>query len=423
LNESSETSEHLKKSNLSSLLLCAWFAVLYFAHLGSDWWIIKISNIRMPDFVDLRYVITGHSLCRTDSSATSFWEFMFIIDCGDYVYGRVLAGFSWVLSQIIDLMPHLDLIAISLGLTLVISIALSFSEAFGKSVLSVAGLSLLAFSPPILLLLERANIDIILALLVIIASFGLSRGRWPLAILALFISAVLKFYTLPLLWFLLFVLESKWARIWALGAAVTSTFIVVQDVLRVSSGVPDGGYVQFGFPVLVHYFERFGIQDSLGIFEFTGLVVPLVIAAVVTKSRMFLQLEFGFNSETKASFLDILGTLSGIVFIACFFAGLSFDYRLVFLLIAGVAYIRLVKMPKFLEVTLWTLLAIALWGSTALGLEVAIAAGGNWVLIIGLSQALGDLATMVWAGIFLGSASKSFSSWASSLRLAWHSKR
>ena len=423
MNEYSDTSEYLKKSKLRSLILCVWFAGLYFAHLGSDWWIIKISNIRMPDFVDLGYVISGHSLCRADSSVTSFWEFLFIIDCGDYVYGRVLAGFSWLLSQIIDFMPHLDLIAISLGLTLVISIALSFSRASGKSVFSAVGLSLLVFSPPILLLLERANIDIILALLVIIASVGLSRGWWPLAILALFISAVFKFYTLPLLWFLFFVLESKWARIWALGAAVASTFIVGQDVLRVSSGVPDGGYVQFGFPVFVHYFERFGIQDSISVFQYTGLVAPLVIAAIVAKSRMFSLLEFRLYSEPKASPLEILGTLSGIVFLACFFAGLNFDYRLVFLLIAGVAYIRRVKMPKSLEVTLWTLLAIALWGSTALGLGFAIAAGGNWVLIIGLNQALGDMATIAWAGIFLGSAIKTFSSWGSSLRLVWHSKR
>ena len=417
MKESSENSEYLRKSKLRSLILSVWFAVLYFAHIGSNWWIIKISNIRMADFVDLGYVIKGHDLCRTESSVNTFWDFLFILDCGDYVYGRVLAGFSWLLSQIIDLMPYLNLVAILLGLTLVVSIAYLFSEASNKSVFSALGLSLLVFSPPVLLLFERSNVDILIAILVITAAVALSRGRWQVAILTIFISSLMKFYTLPLLWFLLFVMESKWGRVWALGAASVSTFIVFQDVLRVSTGVPDGGYVQFGFPVFVHYFERFGIQDSVGVFKYAGLVIPLVLAALVAKSRMFTQLEFRFGAGTKSSSLEILTTLSGLVFVACFFAGLSFDYRLVFLLIGGVAYIRRGKMPKFLELTLWTLLAIALWGSTAFGLGFAIDAGGYWVSVVGLNQALGDLATIAWAGIFLGSAIKSFSAWASNLRV------
>jgi hypothetical protein len=379
---------------------------LYFAHLTSDWWVIKVSNIRIPDFVDLGYVISGHNFCSSGEPNVSLRELLFVYSCDEYVYGRVLAGITWQFPLILDLMPHLSLIAALMGLTLVVAIALSLSQDPSISISRGIVISWLVFSPPVLLLLERANIDIVIALLVIIASVGLTRGWWLLAVLVLFISSVIKFYTLPLLWFLALSLESRIGRFFALATASFSTVIILQDVLRVSSRIPDGGYVQFGFPVLVHYFERLGVQDTFGVFKYLGLVVPVVIAVFVAHSTKLKPLILRYKLKDRVSLIEVISTISGIVFLACYLTGLSFDYRLVFLLIAGVAYILRDRTTTAVSAILWTLLAVSLWGSTALGLGWALDQGGPWVWVVGVAQALGDASTMAWAGILLGSGVK-----------------
>jgi hypothetical protein len=84
-----------------------------------------------------------------------------------------------------------------------------------------------------------------------------------------------------------------------------------------------------------------------------------------------------------------------------FFIGLSFDYRLIFLALAGVALILKCNLSRELRIALWVSLFIALWGSGAIGGNFMFIPPAIKPVLIGGFQLAGDLAVFFWVGILL----------------------
>ena len=98
---------------------------------------------------------------------------------------------------------------------------------------------------------------------------------------------------------------------------------------------------------------------------------------------------------------DYAFLLTAVVFCAMFFVGLSFDYRLIFLALAGVGLIMKSSFNRKIKVALWVSLFIALWGSGAIGGKFMFIPEGIKPVLIGGFQLAGDLAVFLWVGILL----------------------
>jgi hypothetical protein len=113
----------------------------------------------------------------------------------------------------------------------------------------------------------------------------------------------------------------------------------------------------------------------------------------------------GFQAELTKSIDNIHGdyafVFTAITFCAMFFVGLSFDYRLIFLALAGVALILRCSFGRRVKVALWMSLLIALWGSGAIGGNFMFIPDAIKPFLVGGFQLAGDLAVFLWVGILL----------------------
>ena len=180
-----------------SLLFVAIFVVSHF----TSWYVLGISGVSNggPFFGDLRSVLTsadcagtpGHSI-HSDS-------------CG-YIYGSWLIrgvqfiGLGAAHSQILGWI-FLVAVGIFLG-SLVASLADTQLRTFLLAIMVFT-------SPPILLLVERSNIDILVIVLLALSALSISRG-WIICAIGLVVAAsIFKFYPAPLLLWLC-ISNGKW---------------------------------------------------------------------------------------------------------------------------------------------------------------------------------------------------------------------
>ena len=404
--------------NLSSLvrtfLSPAIYVILYCLHLVSDWAVIKLSNHRAPELGDLRFVLDGYYVCQSGDSLELNDAIGVVITnfCPQYIYGRTLFFVTWFLGEFSDLGKSVYEISILLGVTLALTLGFLFStDLIGRGARPwLVGLA--SFSPAMVFLYERTNFDVIMALMVMYAGYLVSKNRPLLAVLVIFLSALFKFYTLPLLWLFVIFFKSPVVKISSLVLASIASIVVIQDVQRISSLVPDPGTYQFGFPVFEHYFDEVGLSHLAATVPLIGFILPLVVALVLTLRKSGLPI-FGITEHlgTQAPSHELIKVMSSITFLACFFTGLSYDYRLVFLLLAGVLYIISGDFTRVQERFLWALLLSALWGSTAFGLGPAKEVGEWGVYVIGLGQVLGDVSVLAWAVLLLTSHFLGLVSW------------
>jgi hypothetical protein len=98
---------------------------------------------------------------------------------------------------------------------------------------------------------------------------------------------------------------------------------------------------------------------------------------------------------------DYAFIFTAITFCAMFFVALSYDYRLIFLSLAGVGLILKSAFSRGVKAALWTSLMIAVWGSGAFGGNFMFIPPAIKPFLIGGFQLAGDLAIFLWVGILL----------------------
>jgi hypothetical protein len=162
------------------------------------------------------------------------------------------------------------------------------------------------------------------------------------------------------------------------------------------------GPVQFGYPVLEHYFEWLELYLR-PLPSFIGFFAPLFIWALLVLFER--RAGKGFQAMVRQSITNLQADyafiFTAIAFSAMFFVGLSFDYRLIFLAIAGIGLILKSTFSRKTKVALWVSLMIALWGSGAIGGKFMFIPDAIKPFLVGGFQLAGDLAVFLWVGILL----------------------
>lgn len=178
---------------------------------------------------------------------------------------------------------------------------------------------------PTQLIIQRANIDIAIFILLLVASrYGEKRPVSSSVLIAL--TAVCKFYTLPLL-ILFFVFYSKKGNRIIMGVILLiSGSICLRDILKVRVSINQNGSGQFGLKAVYLDLLNIGFDKNVSLAASILIVVVMVALLIRHKSKI-----------GKYKKIQTTTFIFGITFLSCYFAGMNYDYRLLFALPAVVA--------------------------------------------------------------------------------------
>jgi hypothetical protein len=318
--------------------------------------------------------------------------------CTEFTYGT---AFVILLSILPISLESYIAVALTLGVLCVFGLGFFLASNYRMSFWQKVLVSVAFFSPGMHLLFERGNLDLQIVVIVIMAAAIFVRGGYFTAYLILVFATLLKFYTLPLVVLVSLLARNLGQRIFtAILTFLTFTWVIV-DFSR-GSILHVYGPLQFGYPVLDHYFEWLGISLPL-IPSLIGFLAPwLVWALLVLIER---RAGNGYRTRLSQSINALQGDyafiFTAITFCAMFFVALSYDYRLVFVAIAGVGLILKSEFSRQVKAALWISLMIAVWGSGAFGGNLLFIPPAIKPFLIGGFQLAGDLAIFLWVGILL----------------------
>jgi hypothetical protein len=204
----------------------------------------------------------------------------------------------------------------------------------------------LLISPPVVLLVERGNVDgVVFAMVCFGVAAWAARGPAIRAIgLALvLLASMLKLYPLVVAW-VLARRGGRWAR--AALAAAGAAFAVylattAKEMSMIAGATQQGTFPAYGLNVVVVAVRHPGVHDgpaflalahSRGdlVFRVTGAVLVFVLAAVLAR---LLGQHDDPGAHPSSSRLDLLLAGSSI-YVASFLVFVNWDYRLTFLLMA-----------------------------------------------------------------------------------------
>ncbi len=191
----------------------------------------------------------------------------------------------------------------------------------------------LAFSPPVMLLLERGNYDIWIFLLVLVA--GMSFSKYPKIALGFLTSAaVLKIFPIAGLLAFISFKKLRWWLILAAAGFLVYAFAIRDQLASVSANTPRPNWNAFGSLVIPSFMDLYVSQSQL-----LQIVANVVLHAFgVFCGIWFLKTLRGQVHELVLSIKmspisQGLLLVGGSTSIFIYLIGNSYDYRLVFLLL------------------------------------------------------------------------------------------
>lgn len=315
------------KSHLNLYLSLNAFFML---NAALNWPIIKFVGLKLVNgFDDLRIVLrasdcfstlgdeiytarSGDCVYNYGSTLLSFLNFM-RIDEND----RVIAGYVLMFSTITvfaivtkTLVPKLDFKSFSL-------------------------IVLLFCSPPIMLLFERGNFDSLIFTLLGLSAIAAIKRIYLIEIILLSITASFKFYTLPALYLRAAYREiSLRSRILTFVLVISTSYFVIKDLNLIFKGfsIPHSFHHAYGSSktaLILGYVIGFDFSKSQQIligFLTTLIITSLAIGLTVRKNLRFTQIHSGNRSQI------LIVMLFAEVYLATYFAGLNYIYRLILIL-------------------------------------------------------------------------------------------
>jgi hypothetical protein len=122
---------------------------------------------------------------------------------------------------------------------------------------------------------------------------------------------------------------------------VVATVVLVRiflDLRLIESSFPQIWGAQFGMSIWLRYAEKVGYYPSETVTQISGLAVFIFICLAI---RQFYSIKLrmsGYSSQMEFYFLVFFS-----VHLTCFLLGMSFDYRLVFLLASALFFLDLMN--------------------------------------------------------------------------------
>jgi hypothetical protein len=342
-----------------------WFTVflIFFSAMHfSGWPLIKEIGYKVnPDFSDLKIILVITE-CATrgaldPSKVDGLWT-----DCG-FIYGSTLINFLSFFG-----LSSRD--TVWLGWTFISLMCMLFAFMLNTVKIPLYRNKLVPFltlvSPPIMLLLERANFDVLIVALVAIAAAASANGFKITTFALIATSALFKFYTLPLLIFVSMDFDKVRKKIIALGTSLLITMIIALDLLKAQVDIPRTIWASFGNSFLGLYMQTLEINFPI-LFQSLIGVFFLVLIFSISKVLGVKEIMKSIPTINISTFTGKLQMYFMLVFISCYFGGMSFDYRLIFLFIPCLIEINRLSAFPLVSSSLQILLLTSAWFSLSSG--------------------------------------------------------
>lgn len=323
--------KYVEANSLYSLAGLVLFFSFYAYQYLYNWPLLKVSGILGPSrFIDL-VAIQDFSRC-INKLGLAVYD---ISDtCSGYQYSLgILYLFDYTRFSTLDSHVAAFLLEIPLLLTMIILVTLSFKKNLKIGVFAVVAV----LAPGNWLLLERGNLDLIMVELLAIAALTFGKKSEPLGYLMLIISVFTKFYTAPLL--ILYIFMGKRTLRNRLYVPVTLVvFIATLFQISYVAKFPSTWYVSFGSGSIGHWanlFLEYQVDSNYRIPEKLGMSIGLLIVcasiAIHWKAMKNFEVSQANFASTKANVILFFST----TFIACYFVGMNYDYRMIFPIVAS----------------------------------------------------------------------------------------
>ena len=295
---------------LVAMQLTTWLPLRFWRIKGED------------DFMDSQQILLWSKCYKTIGSSV----FSSTGNCSGYMYGKNLL-------KILSLFSFEPRSTQLLGYAFMFILAILISFQFNHlNYLRNSPIWLLVvLSPPVLLLAERGNFDIAMLSLVFLSASLFSKGHQVSALVPLALASLIKFYTLPL--FLIFFILNKRIRLKVITLVVTGVvaFQVLSDLKSIQTSFPSGFSWKFGISIWARYVVQLEYRDPGEIIDnlFGFLALLVIIASVLV-----------FLKKSKFSIASTSVGTSTDRTLTCYLLGMNYDYRLIFILLASVIYLR-----------------------------------------------------------------------------------
>lgn len=317
------------------------FLIFFWLH-ATGWKLLSLSGWKMEnDFADLNWVV--HSAECYQRIGNEVFTDSALGYCRNNYGSALLATLN--LFQV----KHTHVVILGWFFILLASILISVAaNSFSPKRKLLACLYLLIFvSPPVMLLLERGNFDILIMALVFLSAVAFHANKRLTSLVILSLASVFKFYTLPIVFTILFFIEKVKFKVLGILISFFSTFLILQDLFRNELAFPDAVSGMFGNQILGTYLSFVGINLSRISKEILGVVSLVGVYTLSKKSSHLTKLASLSPIKTgeRSSFTLTLEKFFFATFLCCFFGGVNYDYRLMFLLIPG--FLELARLHKY----------------------------------------------------------------------------
>ena len=338
------------------------FTLTFFGFFGSmqvyNWPLLKYWGVKGHiDFADLNSVLGSADCFRT--IGFEIYSYPIGHECA-YNYG------SWLMRSINGLgLKESFTNIIGWLFIFAISCLLAFVLAHAKVKLIDFIFGLIIFvSPPIMLLLERGNFDILIILLIVFSAKLAAVKKINLSLIVIFASFLYKFYTVGLV--LIMSLFSRTSRafifwIFALGFGI---FQVTLDFQR-GPGFINTERISFGGPIFGIYLKYLGLDLPYLYCLIIGILLLLIGVWLFSlksfpTNQYFVDLR-ETNPERNFSYFIFLFFI--VVHTSCYILGMNFDYRLIMVAIANFILITQFDHSLKTRFSLRVLTVLVMWTS------------------------------------------------------------
>ena len=317
-----------KKSRLSYASLFLLISCSYLFQSRFGWlYLGKIAE----NYGDLTYILSRVD-CTQSVGRQVYLLAEMQTECRNYIYGypllKVLKFFS-INQKSNSVLGIFFMLAISLLFVILIKNQ--------KSNTPKAIIFLLIFSPPIVLLVQRANLDLLIALMVFAGLLLHKKNMYVSTSVLLFASSAFKFYTLPVALSYLWIIRKRNIGYYLLVMSALGTIASVILDYKSLPFIPWDARNMFGNVIWGEYLEylinganshsNFILSQLIGLLS---IILMLWFFSLIKRKQpslysLFIYFRYKNDSGVTNYFLPI--------FLTCYFAGLNVDYRLIFLLI------------------------------------------------------------------------------------------
>jgi hypothetical protein len=291
-----------------------------------NWPNVKIWGLGVREFLDLE--TTMKFVSCYEKFGMKIYSISDGIECSNYVYGIPLVATARLfgIDQIpISILGHVFLAMLAFVIAYFLS---ALKIRLGSAIMVMI---FLVLTPPVSLLAQRGNIDILISFLILVGIWTSQKGFGALGFSLIVFTVLIKFYTLPLLLVLLF--QKKFRKpVYVLSGLIVLSGVVVNFSL-IRALPTNGNYGAFGNRAIYFYLQDAQIfsVDTPRIFgDLVGLLLlMLVVIALITFDfrfkRVFYDLKIDRGVDVQNAFL--------IIGITCYLFGMSYDYRLIYLIL------------------------------------------------------------------------------------------